>query len=72
MVRLAGQNHIGVVPSWERPMSLGLAERQGDLLDDVVRFCLRSRRIAGSCAARDGITGHGRTPLRDVGDTELP
>jgi hypothetical protein len=21
------------------PMSLGLAERQGDLLDDVVRFC---------------------------------
>src|SRR6266508_243926 len=24
---------------WERLMTLGLAERQGDLLDDVIRFC---------------------------------
>ena len=32
-------NHIGVTPGKERPMTLGLAERQGDLLDDVTRFC---------------------------------
>src|SRR3990172_6503192 len=28
-----------VVLDWERPMTLGLAERQGHLLDDVNRFC---------------------------------
>src|SRR5437868_2169138 len=32
-------NHIGVTLWWEQPMSLGLAERQGSLLDDVERFC---------------------------------
>ena len=32
------ENYIGVTPSREEPMSLGLAERQGDLLDDVTRF----------------------------------
>jgi hypothetical protein len=30
---------MGVVLGWERRMTLGLAERQGDLLDDVKRFC---------------------------------
>ncbi len=33
------ENHIGVVPCWECSVSLGLAERQGVLLDDVIRFC---------------------------------
>jgi hypothetical protein len=33
------ENYLSVVLEQERPMSLGLAERQGDLLDDVVRFC---------------------------------
>jgi hypothetical protein len=36
---LMGENDIAVVLDQERFMSLGLAERQGDLLDDVVRFC---------------------------------
>src|SRR6266508_4347309 len=30
---------MAVVLDWERLMTLGLAERQGDLLDDVIRFC---------------------------------
>src|SRR6266508_4227898 len=30
---------MAVVLDRERTMTLGLAERQGDLLDDVVRFC---------------------------------
>jgi IS5 family transposase len=34
-----GDNDIGVTPGKEKPMTLGLAERQGDLLDDVTRFC---------------------------------
>ncbi len=34
-----GQNYVVVVLDWERLMTLGLAERQGDLLDDVIRFC---------------------------------
>jgi hypothetical protein len=34
-------NHTGVVRDLERPVTLGFAERQGDLLDDVVRFCDR-------------------------------
>src|SRR5438105_950306 len=34
-----GDNHIGVVLDRERPMTLGLAERQGTLLDDLNRFC---------------------------------
>jgi hypothetical protein len=33
------QNYMAVVLDRERPMTLGLAERQGDLLDDVIRFC---------------------------------
>jgi IS5 family transposase len=32
-------NHIGVIPRREQPMSLGLAERQGSLFDDLERFC---------------------------------
>lgn len=36
---LMGQNYVSVVLNQERPMSLGMAERQGDLLDDVTRFC---------------------------------
>jgi hypothetical protein len=32
-------NHIGVTLDREQPMSLGLAERQDNLLDDVERFC---------------------------------
>jgi hypothetical protein len=34
-----GENRMVVVLDLERPMTLGLAERQGDLLDDVNRFC---------------------------------
>ena len=34
-----GENYMAVVLDRERTMTLGLAERQGDLLDDVVRFC---------------------------------
>jgi hypothetical protein len=34
-----GENYMAVVLEWERPMTLGLAQRQGDLLDDVTRFC---------------------------------
>src|SRR2546422_1033802 len=34
-----GENLIGVTLVRERPMSLGLVQRQGDLLDDVTRFC---------------------------------
>ena len=34
-----GENYMSVVLDRERLMSLGLAERQGDLLDDVTRFC---------------------------------
>jgi Transposase domain (DUF772). len=33
------ENDIGVTLDREWPMTLGLAERQGDLLDDVIRFC---------------------------------
>jgi hypothetical protein len=33
------ENYMAVVLDWERLMTLGLAERQGDLLDDVIRFC---------------------------------
>lgn len=33
------ENVIGVTRGWERPVTLGVAERQGDLLDDVMRFC---------------------------------
>jgi IS5 family transposase len=36
------QNYTSVVLDRERPMSLGVTERQGDLLDDVNRFCDRS------------------------------
>ena len=36
------QNDIGVTLDRVRPMTLGLAERQGDLLDDVIRFCDKS------------------------------
>jgi hypothetical protein len=38
-VGLMGENYVSVVLNQERPMSLGMAERQGDLLDDVTRFC---------------------------------
>ena len=34
-----GKNYIAVVLDRERLMTLGLAERQGDLFDDVKRFC---------------------------------
>jgi hypothetical protein len=34
-----GENYTTVVLDRERLMPLGLAERQGNLLDDVVRFC---------------------------------
>jgi hypothetical protein len=34
-----GENYMAVVLDRERPMTLGLAQRQGDLLDDVARFC---------------------------------
>jgi hypothetical protein len=34
-----GENCVAVVLDWERVMTVGLAERQGDLLDDVNRFC---------------------------------
>jgi len=34
-----GDNYMAVVIDQERRMTLGLAERQGDLLDDVTRFC---------------------------------
>lgn len=34
-----GDNYIAVVIDQERRMTLGMAERQGDLLDDVTRFC---------------------------------
>jgi IS5 family transposase len=34
-----GENHIAVVLDQERLMTLGLADRQGNLLDDVERFC---------------------------------
>jgi Transposase domain (DUF772)/Transposase DDE domain len=34
-----GENYMAVVLDRERPMALGLARRQGDLLDDVTRFC---------------------------------
>lgn len=34
-----GENCIAVVLGWERCMTLGLADRQGDLFDDVNRFC---------------------------------
>jgi hypothetical protein len=34
-----GENYVVVVLDWEGLMTLGLAERQGDLLDDVIRFC---------------------------------
>ena len=37
--RAIGENYVLVVLDRERLMSLGLAERQGDLLDDVTRFC---------------------------------
>lgn len=37
--RVMGENYMAVVLDRERLMSLGLAERQGDLLDDVTRFC---------------------------------
>src|SRR5215217_1781632 len=33
------ENYRAVVLVWERSMTLGMAERQGDLLDDVIRFC---------------------------------
>ena len=33
------ENYTSVVLDREQLMSLGLAERQGDLLDDVIRFC---------------------------------
>jgi hypothetical protein len=33
------ENHIGVVFGQERLVSVGFAERQGDLLDVVKRFC---------------------------------
>ena len=33
------ENYTSVVLDLERPMSLGLADRQGNLLDDVDRFC---------------------------------
>jgi DDE family transposase/transposase-like protein DUF772 len=33
------ENYMAVVLDLERPMTLGLAERQGNLLDDVKRFC---------------------------------
>jgi hypothetical protein len=33
------ENVIGVTRGWEQPVTLGVAERQGDLLDDVMRFC---------------------------------
>jgi hypothetical protein len=36
------QNDIGVTLDREWLMTLGLAERQGDLLDDVIRFCDKS------------------------------
>jgi hypothetical protein len=34
-----GENYVSVILDPERPMSLGQAERQGNLLDDVMRFC---------------------------------
>jgi DDE family transposase/transposase-like protein DUF772 len=34
-----GENYVAVVLDRERLMTLGLAERQGVLLDDVIRFC---------------------------------
>jgi Transposase domain (DUF772)/Transposase DDE domain len=34
-----GENYMAVVLDRERPMTLGLAQRQGDLLDEVTRFC---------------------------------
>jgi hypothetical protein len=34
-----GENYMAVVLDRERLMALGLAQRQGDLLDDVTRFC---------------------------------
>jgi len=34
-----GENYMAVILDQERRMTLGLAERQGDLLDDVTRFC---------------------------------
>jgi hypothetical protein len=34
-----GENDMAVVLAQERLMSLGFADRQGDLLDDAVRFC---------------------------------
>jgi hypothetical protein len=34
-----GENYMVVVLDWERPMTLGLAQRQGDLFDEVTRFC---------------------------------
>jgi transposase-like protein DUF772 len=33
------ENYMAVVLDRERPMTLGLAQRQGDLLDEVTRFC---------------------------------
>jgi hypothetical protein len=34
-----GENYTSVLLDRERSMTLGLAERQGNLLDDVMRFC---------------------------------
>jgi len=34
-----GEDYVSVILDREQPMSLGQAERQGNLLDDVMRFC---------------------------------
>jgi hypothetical protein len=36
---LVVENHMCGIRGWERLLTLGLAERQGDLLDGVIRFC---------------------------------
>ena len=42
LVAVMGGNLIGVTLLLERPMSLGMAQRQGDLLDDMSWFCDQS------------------------------